>query len=172
VNEHGIATFTNIAGGWLNDAVASQRLSGGSSEEIGYQARARIAGARRNSPEVRARGEEIEIPETPYLSFFPPMQAVFCARAATVPMGQLLASHSLRNLPSHQALRPINSTIWWRPWPLYPDPLVSQILVASTYPLELVQALAVAPAKPEPHRRRPDPSGRANKTGTRAYRPW
>jgi hypothetical protein len=43
------------------------------------------------------------------------------------PPGQALAANQLDDLVA--------------PVALYPDPLVSQILVASTYPLELVQAL-------------------------------
>ena len=32
-----------------------------------------------------------------------------------------------------------NWTLWWRPIALYPDPLLAQVLVASTYPLEIIQ---------------------------------
>jgi hypothetical protein len=76
-----------------------------------------------------------------YLSFFP-MQAVFCAALLLVPMGQLLLAQQPPELPPpNQALTPDQLDDLVAPVALYPDPLVSQILVASTYPLELVQAL-------------------------------
>jgi hypothetical protein len=75
------------------------------------------------------------------LSFFP-MQAVFCAALLLVPMGQLLLAQQPPELPPpNQALAPDQLDDLVAPVALYPDPLVSQILVASTYPLELVQAL-------------------------------
>jgi hypothetical protein len=76
-----------------------------------------------------------------YLSFFP-MQAVFCAALLLAPMGQLLLAQQPPELPPpSQALTPDQLDDLVAPVALYPDPLVSQILVASTYPLELVQAL-------------------------------
>jgi hypothetical protein len=76
-----------------------------------------------------------------YLSFFR-MQAVFCAALLLVPMGQLLFAQQPAELPPPgQALAPDQLDDLVAPVALYPDPLVSQILVASTYPLELVQAL-------------------------------
>jgi hypothetical protein len=75
------------------------------------------------------------------LLFFP-MQAVFCAALLLVPMGgQLLAQQAPELPPPGQALTPDQLDDLVAPVALYPDPLVSQILVASTYPLELVQAL-------------------------------
>jgi hypothetical protein len=75
-----------------------------------------------------------------YLSFFP-MQAVFCAALLLVPMGQLLLAQQPPELPPpNQALTPDQLDDLVAPVALYPDPLVSQLLVASTYPLELVQA--------------------------------
>jgi hypothetical protein len=75
------------------------------------------------------------------LSFFP-MQAVFCAALLLVPTGQLLLAQQPPELPPpNQALTPDQLDDLVAPVALYPDPLVSQILVASTYPLELVQAL-------------------------------
>jgi hypothetical protein len=57
-------------------------------------------------------------------------------------MGQLLFGQQPPELPPPgQALAPDQLDDLVAPVALYPDPLVSQILVASTYPLELVQAL-------------------------------
>src|ERR1035437_2154126 len=73
------------------------------------------------------------------LSF--PMRAVFWAALLLVPMGQLLFAQQPPELPPpNQALAPDQLDDLVAPVALYPDPLVSQILVASTYPLELVQA--------------------------------
>jgi len=70
------------------------------------------------------------------------MRAVFWAALLLVPMGQLLFAQQPPELPPPgQALAPDQLDDLVAPVALYPDPLVSQILVASTYPLELVQAL-------------------------------
>ena len=75
-----------------------------------------------------------------YLSSFP-MRAVFCAALLLAPGGGLLAAQQPPQLPPPgQALAPDQLDDLVAPIALYPDPLVSQILVASTYPLELVQA--------------------------------
>jgi hypothetical protein len=75
------------------------------------------------------------------LSFFP-MLAVFCAALLLAPQGGgLLAQQPPEPPPPSQALTPDQLDDLVAPVALYPDPLVSQILVASTYPLELVQAL-------------------------------
>jgi len=75
------------------------------------------------------------------LSFFP-MRAVFCAALLIAPEGGLLlAQQPPEPPPPSQALTPDQLDDLVAPVALYPDPLVSQILVASTYPLELVQAL-------------------------------
>jgi Protein of unknown function (DUF3300) len=71
-----------------------------------------------------------------------PMRAVFCAALLLVPAAQLLFAQQPPELPPpNQALTPDQLDDLVAPVALYPDPLVSQILVASTYPLELVQAL-------------------------------
>jgi hypothetical protein len=71
-----------------------------------------------------------------------PVRAVFWAALLLVPMGQLLFGQQPPELPPPgQALAPDQLDDLVAPVALYPDPLVSQILVASTYPLELVQAL-------------------------------
>ena len=71
-----------------------------------------------------------------------PVRAVFWAALLLVPMGQLLFAQQPPELPPPgQALAPDQLDDLVAPVALYPDPLVSQILVASTYPLELVQAL-------------------------------
>ena len=71
-----------------------------------------------------------------------PMRAVFWAALLLVPMAQLLLAQQPPELPPpNQALTPDQLDDLVAPVALYPDPLVSQILVASTYPLELVQAL-------------------------------
>jgi hypothetical protein len=76
-----------------------------------------------------------------YKSSFP-MRTVFWAALLLVPMGQLLLAQQPPELPPpNQALTPDQLDDLVAPVALYPDPLVSQILVASTYPLELVQAL-------------------------------
>ena len=75
-----------------------------------------------------------------YLSTFP-MRAVFCAALLMAPGGGLLLAQQPPELPPPgQALAPDQLDDLVAPVALYPDPLVSQILVASTYPLELVQA--------------------------------
>jgi hypothetical protein len=71
-----------------------------------------------------------------------PMRAVFCAALLIAPgTGLLLAQQPPELPPPGQALGPDQLDDLVAPVALYPDPLVSQILVASTYPLELVQAL-------------------------------
>jgi len=76
-----------------------------------------------------------------YLFSFP-MRAVLCAALLLVPMGGLLLAQQPPELPPPgQTLTPDQLDDLVAPVALYPDPLVSQILVASTYPLELVQAL-------------------------------
>jgi uncharacterized membrane protein YgcG len=68
--------------------------------------------------------------------------AVFFAALLLVPEGELLlAQQPPEPPPPSQALAPDQLEDLVAPIALYPDPLVSQILVASTYPLELVQAL-------------------------------
>jgi hypothetical protein len=75
------------------------------------------------------------------LSFFP-VRAVFCAALLIAPEGGLLlAQQPPEPPPPSQALTPDQLDDLVAPVALYPDPLLSQILVASTYPLELVQAL-------------------------------
>jgi len=75
-----------------------------------------------------------------YLSSFP-MRAIFSATLLLAPGCALLAAQQPPQLPpSGQALAPNQLDDLVAPIALYPDPLVSQILVASTYPLELVQA--------------------------------
>jgi len=70
-----------------------------------------------------------------------PMRAVFCAALLLAPGGGMLAAQQPPQLPPPgQALAPDQLDDLVAPIALYPDPLVSQILVASTYPLELVQA--------------------------------
>jgi hypothetical protein len=74
------------------------------------------------------------------LSFFP-TPAVFCAALLLAPGGALLNAQQAPQLPPPgQALAPNQLDDLVAPIALYPDPLVSQILVAATYPLELVQA--------------------------------
>ena len=69
------------------------------------------------------------------------MRAVLCAALLLVPTGGLLLAQQPPELPPpSQALTPDQLDDLVAPVALYPDPLVSQILVASTYPLELVQA--------------------------------
>jgi len=76
--------------------------------------------------------------------FYPssfPTRAVFCAALLLVQGGALLSAQQPPQLPPPgQALAPNQLDDLVAPIALYPDPLVSQILVASTYPLELVQA--------------------------------
>jgi hypothetical protein len=69
------------------------------------------------------------------------MRAAFCAALLFVPAGALLAAQQPPELPPpSQALAADQLDDLVAPIALYPDPLVGQILVASTYPLELVQA--------------------------------
>jgi len=76
-----------------------------------------------------------------YLSSFPMWGALFAA-LLLASGGQLWAAQQPPELPPpNQALAPDQLDDLVAPVALYPDPLVSQILVAATYPLELVQAL-------------------------------
>ena len=71
-----------------------------------------------------------------------PIRAIVCAALLFVPAGVLLLAQQPPQLPApSQALAPNQLDDLVAPIALYPDPLISQILVASTYPLELVQAL-------------------------------
>lgn len=56
----------------------------------------------------------------------------------------MLSGQSPQAPPPGQALAPEQLDGLVAPIALYPDPLLSQILVASTYPLELVQAWQAA----------------------------
>jgi hypothetical protein len=99
------------------------------------------------------------------LSFFP-TRAVFCAALLLAPGGALLSAQQPPQLPPPgQALAPNQLDDLVAPIALYPDPLVSQILVASTYPLELVQASQWLQRNPGLHGRCPDPGGTAAKLG-------
>ena len=69
------------------------------------------------------------------------MRGRVCAALLFAPAGALLLAQQPPQLPPpSQALAPDQLDDLVAPIALYPDPLVSQILVASTYPLELVQA--------------------------------
>jgi hypothetical protein len=68
------------------------------------------------------------------------MRAVLCAALLLAPAAKLLPAQQPPELPPPgQALEPNQLDDLVAPVALYPDPLLSQILVASTYPLELVQ---------------------------------
>jgi hypothetical protein len=72
--------------------------------------------------------------------FYAPMRAVLCAALLLAPAAKLLLAQQPPELPPPgQALAPNQLDDLVAPVALYPDPLLSQILVASTYPLELVQ---------------------------------
>ena len=74
---------------------------------------------------------------------FIPMTAVLCAGLLLAPGSGILwgqAAPPPPLPPPGQALAPDQLDGLVAPVALYPDPLLSQILVASTYPLELVQA--------------------------------
>src|SRR5580693_59552 len=69
------------------------------------------------------------------------MGMVVCAALLLAPNNALLRAQQPPELPPpNQTLAPNQLEDLVAPIALYPDPLVSQILVASTYPLELVQA--------------------------------
>jgi hypothetical protein len=76
------------------------------------------------------------------LSSFP-IGAVFCAALLLAPAGGLLFAQQNPQPPQapppNQALSPDQLDDLVAPVALYPDPLIGQILVAATYPLELVQ---------------------------------
>jgi hypothetical protein len=75
-----------------------------------------------------------------YLSSFP-VRAVVCAALLFVAEdGRLPAQQPPQTPPPSEALASNQLDDLVAPIALYPDPLLSQILVASTYPLELVQA--------------------------------
>src|ERR1019366_2692054 len=122
-------------------AMADQGLSGGIAGRRLVPRRARIAGPRGRSPEGSACPRGSESMRHASLSSFP-VRAVFCAALLVEPRGGLLlAQQAPEPPPPVQALTPDQLDDLVAPVALYPDPLVSQILVASTYPLELVQAL-------------------------------
>lgn len=69
------------------------------------------------------------------------IMAIFCALLLLVPGNVTLWGQEAPPLPpGGQSLAPDQLDDLVAPIALYPDPLLSQILVASTYPLELVQA--------------------------------
>jgi hypothetical protein len=74
---------------------------------------------------------------------FSPVQAIFCAALLLAPAGGLLFAQESPQPPQapppSQALSPDQLDDLVAPVALYPDPVISQILVAATYPLELVQ---------------------------------
>ena len=75
-----------------------------------------------------------------YLSSFP-MRAIVCAALLFVAEdGRLPAQQAPQTPPPSEALGSNQLDDLVAPIALYPDPLLSQIMVASTYPLELVQA--------------------------------
>ena len=74
--------------------------------------------------------------------------------------------------PPGEALTPDQLNDLVAPIALYPDPLLSQVLVASTYPLEVVQAYQWLPEKPWHQRPRAHSGRRSRKTGTRVFRLW
>ena len=75
-----------------------------------------------------------------YLLSFP-MWGILLAALLFASGGQLLPAQQPPELPPpSQALAPNQLDDLVAPIALYPDPLISQILVAATYPLELVQA--------------------------------
>ena len=71
---------------------------------------------------------------------FSAIHAVFCAAVLFAVQGQpLLAQQPPQPPPPSQALTANQLDDLVAPIALYPDPLLSQILVASTYPLEIVE---------------------------------
>ena len=58
------------------------------------------------------------------------------------------------------------------PIALYPDPLLSQVLVASTYPLEIMQLQQWLDKKPESEGQGAGGCGLETTLGCRAFRPW
>jgi len=75
-----------------------------------------------------------------YFSSFP-MGAVFCAALLLAAQGKLLLAQHPQPSPPSQALTSNLLDDLVAPIALCADPLVSRILVASTYPLELVEVL-------------------------------
>jgi len=75
-----------------------------------------------------------------YLYSFPVPAILYAALLFAAPAGRLSAQQPPQAPPPSQALAPNQLDDLVAPIALYPDPLISQILVASTYPLELVQA--------------------------------
>jgi hypothetical protein len=74
---------------------------------------------------------------------FTPMTAIFCALLVLAPGNSMLWAQPQgppAAPPPGQALSPDQLDGLVAPIALYPDPLLSQILVATTYPLELVEA--------------------------------
>ena len=69
---------------------------------------------------------------------------------------------------SQQLLKPEELDALVAPIALYPDTLLSQILMASTYPLEVVQAERWVEAEQEAQRRRAEMPPSINKAGTTA----
>ena len=141
MNEHGIATFGHEDIAALAHALWQARgCPEGSPEEDWFQAAQELRARSEGLPEVNAHQKGSESMKRSYLSSFP-MRAVFCAALLLALGGALLSAQQPPQLPPPgQALAPGQLDDLVAPIALYPDPLVSQILVASTYPLELVQA--------------------------------
>jgi len=97
-------------------------------------------GARRSSPEMRVRPRGSDSMKRSNLSFFP-CRPFSVPRCSWYRWADCCWPNRLRSFPSRQTLAPDQLDDLVAPIALYPDPLVSQILVASTYPLEVVEAL-------------------------------
>src|ERR1700683_3238570 len=65
---------------------------------------------------------------------------ILCTLLLLIPGNVMLGQSAPQAPPPGQSLAPDQLDGLVAPIALYPDPLLSQILVASTYPLELVQA--------------------------------
>ena len=74
--------------------------------------------------------------------------------------------------PPGQTLTPDQLDDLVAPIALYPDELLSQIMVAATYPLEVVEAFQWQQRNPGLDRSRVDAGGAADRTGIPAFRLW
>ena len=83
--------------------------------------------------------------------------------APTCAMAQTSASPTATS--STQLLKPAELDQLVAPIALYPDPLLAQVLMASTYPLEVVAGRALARSEQESQGRRVEGGGRQANVG-------
>ncbi len=100
---------------------------------------------------------------------------VFISSQATSLIWAQDAAPGRRRRPRQAPLSPARGarTAHLLPVALYPDSLLAQVFMASTYPIEIVQAVALAQGPTTPSRRMSWPLGsKKNNPGTPASNRW